>query len=136
MSLELMVKAMGELFDTLTLDDCHACAKVFANYVQRIVKDAVKEMPYGASYEFTKYDSSTQTIMGEYQDKNMTLEVRVPITCKHIDVSQIIEAHQTEGYVFTIETIQRTQRELKEVIMNAIAPVALVMAELKENTKD
>lgn len=131
MSLELVVKAMGALFDTLTLDDCHECAKVFANYVQRMITSAVKEMPYGASYTFTKYDRSTQTIMGEYQDKNMALEVRIPITCKHVDVSQIIETHQTEGCVFTIETIQRTQRELKEVIMNAIAPIALVIAELK-----
>lgn len=131
MSLELAFKAMGALFNTLTLDDCHECAKIFANYVQRMITDAVKEMPYGAHYTFTRYDRSTQAIMGEYQDQNMTLEVRVPITCHHIDVSQIIEAHQTEGYVFTLETIQRTQRELKEVIMNAIAPVRLVIEQEK-----
>ena len=136
MSLELVVKAMGALFDTLTLDDCHECAKVFANYVQRMITSAVKEMPYGASYTFTKYDSSTQTIMGEYQDKNMALEVRIPIACKHVDVSQIIEAHQTEGYVFNVETIQRTQKELKEVITKVITPIALVMKQVEEETNE
>ena len=131
MDLELVVKAMGELSDTLSYDDRVECTRVFGKYVQRRIEEAVKDMPYGARYAYTEYDNSTQTFKGVYEDNNMVLSVKIPVDCWHVDVSQIVEAHQTEGYVFTIETIQRTQKQLKEVILNAIAPIREVIRELK-----
>lgn len=131
MDLELIVKAMGKLSDTLSYDDCVECTQVFGKYIQRRIEKAVKDMPYGAHYTFTKYDNSTQTFKGVYEDNNMVLSVKIPVDCWYVDVSQIVEAHQTEGYVFTIETIQRTQEQLKEVILNAIAPIREVIRELK-----
>ena len=131
MDLELVVKAMGELSNTLSYDDCVECTQVFGKYIQRKIEEAVKDMPYGAHYTFTKYDNSTQTFKGVYEDNNIVLSVKIPVDCWYVDVSQIVEAHQTEGYVFTIETIQRTQEQLKEVIMNAIAPIREVIKEMK-----
>ena len=131
MDLELIVKAMGELSDTLSYDDRVECTRVFGKYVQRRIEEAVKDMPYGAHYAYTEYDNSTQTFKGVYEDNNIVLSVKIPVDCWYVDVSQIVEAHQTEGYVFTIETIQRTQEQLKEVIMNAIAPIREVIRELK-----
>ena len=131
MDLELVVKAMGELSDTLSYDDRVECTQIFGKYIQRRIEEAVKDMPYGAHYTFTKYDNSTQTFKGVYEDNNIVLSVKIPVDCWYVDVSQIVEAHQTEGYVFTIETIQRTQEQLKEVIMNAIAPIREVIRELK-----
>ena len=131
MDLELIVKAMGELSDTLSYDDCVECTRVFGKYIQRVIKDAVKDMPYGARYSYTKYDNSTQTFKGVYEDNNIVLSVKIPVDCWYVDVSQIVEAHQTEGYVFTVGTIQSTQEQLKEVILNAIAPIREVIRELK-----
>ena len=131
MDLELVVKAMGELSDTLSYDDCVECTQIFGKYIQRRIEEAVKDMPYGAHYTFTKYDNSTQTFKGVYEDNNIVLSVKIPVDCWCVDVSQIVEAHQTKGYVFTIETIQRTQKQLKEVILNAIAPIREVIRELK-----
>ena len=131
MDVRLIVKAMGELSDTLSYDDHVECTQIFGKYIHRIVKNAVKDMPYGAHYTFTKYDVSTQAFEGEYEDRNMILSVKIPVDCWYVDVSQIIEAHQTEGYAFTIGTIQSTQEQLKEVIMNAIAPIREVIRELK-----
>lgn len=136
MNLELIVKAMSVLSDTLTLDDYAECTKVFVKYVHRMISNAVKDMPYGASYSFTRYDSDIQTLRGEYSDKNMTLEVRIPVDCSRVDVSQIIEAHQTEGYVFNVETIQRTQKELMGVIIRTIAPIELAIKQVKEETNE
>ena len=131
MDLELIVKVMGELSDTLSYDDHVECTQIFGKYIQRRIEEAVKDMPYGAHYTFTKYDNSTQTFKGVYEDNNIVLSVKIPVDCWYVDVSQIVEAHQTEGYVFTIETIQRTQEQLKEVIMNAIAPIREVIKEMK-----
>ena len=131
MDLQLIVKAMGELSNQLSYDDQIECTQVFGKCIQRMIEDAVKTMPYGARYSFKKYARSTQTLEGEYEDRNMVLSVSIPIDCRYVDVSQIISAHETEGYVFTIETIQRTQEQLQEVIMNALAPIAEVIKELK-----
>ena len=131
MDLELIVKAMGELADTLSYDDHVECTQIFGKYIHRIVKNAVKDMPYNAHYTFTKYDVSTQAFEGEYEDRNMILSVRIPVACNWVDVSQIVSAHETEGYVFTVETIQRTQKQLKEVILTALSPIAEVIKELK-----
>ena len=131
MDLELVVKAMSELSDTLSYDDHVECTQIFGKYIQRRIEEAVKDMPYGARYSYTEYDNSTQTFKGVYEDNNIVLSVKIPVDCWYVDVSQIVEAHQTEGYVFTIETIQRTQEQLKEVIMNAIAPIREVIRELK-----
>ena len=131
MDLELIVKVMGELSDTLSYDDHVECTQIFGKFIQRRIEEAVKDMPYGARYSYTKYDNSTQTFKGVYEDNNIVLSVKIPVDCWYVDVSQIIEAHQTEGYVFTIGTIQSTQKQLKEVIMNAIAPIREVIRELK-----
>ena len=131
MDLELIVKVMGELSNALSYDDRVECTQIFGKYIQRRIEEAVKDMPYGAHYSYTKYDNSTQTFKGVYEDNNIVLSVKIPVDCWYVDVSQIVEAHQTEGYVFTIETIQRTQEQLKEVIMNAIAPIREVIRELK-----
>ena len=131
MDLELIVKAMGELSNVLCYDDRIECTQIFGKYIHRVVKNAVKDMPYGAHYTFTKYDVSTQTFEGKYEDRNMILSVRIPVTCNWVDVSQIISAHETEGHVFTIETIQRTQKQLKEVILTTLTPIAEVIKELK-----
>ena len=131
MDLELIVKVMGELSGTLSYDDRVECTQIFGKYIQRRIEEAVKDMPYGAHYSYTEYDNSTQTFKGVYEDNNIVLSVKIPVDCWYADVSQIVEAHQTEGYVFTIETIQRTQEQLKEVIMNAIAPIREVIRELK-----
>ena len=131
MDLELIVKAMGELSDILSYDGHVECTQIFGKYIQRRIEEAVKDMPYGAHYAYTEYDNSTQTFKGVYEDNNIVLSVKIPVDCWYVDVSQIVEAHQTEGYVFTIETIQRTQEQLKEVIMNAIAPIREVIKEMK-----
>ena len=131
MDLELIVKAMGKLSDTLSYDDRVECTQIFGKYIHRVVEDAVKDMPYGARYLYTKYDNSTQTFKGVYEDNNIVLSVKIPVDCWYVDVSQVVEAHQTEGYVFTVETIQSTQEQLKEVILNAIAPIREVIRELK-----
>ena len=131
MDVRLIVKAMGELSTTLSYDDHVECTQIFGKYIQRRIEEAVKDMPYGARYSYTKYDNSTQTFKGVYEDNNIVLSVKIPVDCWYVDVSQIIEAHQTEGYVFTIGTIQSTQERLKEVIMNAITPIREVIRELK-----
>ena len=131
MDLELIVKVMGELSDTLSYDDRVECTQIFGKYVQRRIEEAVKDMPYGARYSYTEYDNSTQTFKGVYEDNNLVLSVKIPVDCWYVDVSQIVEAHQTEGYVFTVGTIQSTQEQLKEVILNAIAPIREVIRELK-----
>lgn len=131
MNVRLIIKAMGELSTTLSYDDCVECTQVFGKYIQRVIKDAVKDMPYGACYSFKKYDISTQTFEGEYEDNNMVLSVRIPVACDWVDASQIVEAHETKGYVFTIETIQRTQKQLQEVILKALAPITEVIKGLK-----
>ena len=131
MDLELIVKVMGELSDTLSYDDRVECTQIFGKYIQRRIEEAVKDMPYGAHYAYTGYDNSTQTFKGVYEDNNIVLSVKIPVDCWYVDVSQIVEAHQTEGYVFTVGTIQSTQEQLKEVIMNAIAPIREVIKEMK-----
>ena len=131
MDLELIVKVMGELSDTLSYDDRVECTQIFGKYIQRRIEEAVKDMPYGARYSYTEYDNSTQTFKGVYEDNNIVLSVKIPVDCWYVDVSQIVEAHETEGYVFTVETIQGTQKQLKEVILTALAPIAEVIKELK-----
>lgn len=132
MDLRLIIKAMGRLSDTFDYDDCVECTQVFGKYIQRRIENVVKGMPNGAHYSFTKYDSSTQTFKGIYTDDNIVLSVKIPVDCWSVDVSQIVSAHETEGYVFTTETIQCVQKQLKEVITDAIAPIAKVIKELKE----
>ena len=81
MDLELIVKVMGELSDTLSYDDRVECTQIFGKYIQRRIEEAVKDMPYGARYSYTEYDNSTQTFKGVYEDNNLVLSVKIPVDC-------------------------------------------------------
>ena len=135
MDSELIIKAISKLYNTFDYDDCTEYTKVFAKCIHKLIQKAVNNMPYGACYLFDEDDMNTYTLKGIYKDNNITLKVKIPIDCTCVNVNQIVSAHATEGYVFTIETIQRTQQELKEVITDVILPISEVIKGLDINNK-